>query len=101
MHNLLSKEHSHLAPQTSIGGRSFGDIISRVDSLLMVLKSCKAESCRKPWDSLHKDGNVKSLEEALDINFDAFYERQPKSAFLLANWVIFVTRKDPSMSILG
>jgi N-acetylglucosamine-6-sulfatase len=47
----------------------------------MVLKSCKAGSCREPWSTLHPDGKIKTLNHALHGSFDAFYEKQPKVSF--------------------
>lgn len=56
-------------------------IITRLDALLMVLKSCKGETCRKPWKVLHPDGDVINLDDALDSKFDSFYQTQAKVAF--------------------
>ena len=50
-------------------------MVSRLDALLLVLKSCKGSRCVKPWHELHPDGNVSSLKEALDPSFDYFYEK--------------------------
>ncbi|KIW48420.1 uncharacterized protein PV06_01006 [Exophiala oligosperma] len=65
----------------SLRGRPFDEIIHRLDALMMVLKSCKSESCLKPWDALHSSGNVATLKDALHPDFDAFYKAQPKVAF--------------------
>jgi N-acetylglucosamine-6-sulfatase len=48
---------------------------------MMVLKSCKGEACRKPWNVLHGDSKIKSLKDALSHRYDAFYEAQPKVKF--------------------
>lgn len=48
--------------------------MSRLDALLLVLKSCKAEVCREPWAVLHPEGDVWSLAEALSSEYDDFYE---------------------------
>jgi len=40
----------------------------------MVTKSCKGRTCTDPWSVIHIDGDVKTLREALDGRFDAFYE---------------------------
>ncbi|THC89553.1 hypothetical protein EYZ11_010997 [Aspergillus tanneri] len=60
---------------------SLPTVIHRLDALLLVLKSCKGETCIKPWDVLHPDGSVRSLQDALDPRFDAFYVAQPKLSF--------------------
>ncbi|KAI0599225.1 alkaline-phosphatase-like protein [Biscogniauxia sp. FL1348] len=51
-------------------------LVQRLDALLFVLKSCKAETCIRPWEALHPAGNVESLREALSPRFDAFYEEE-------------------------
>ncbi|KAF2225292.1 alkaline-phosphatase-like protein [Elsinoe ampelina] len=55
---------------------------SRLDTLLLVLKTCKAQTCRDPWGRIHPDGWVKSLEQAMGRRYDDFYvRRQPKIRF--------------------
>lgn len=55
--------------------------MSRLDSLLMVLKSCKAKSCHAPWSKLHPEGGIKTLRDALHGDFDVFYKEQPKVSY--------------------
>lgn len=63
-------------------GLPVSKILPRLDALLLVLKSCKAAACVKPWEVLHPSGNVKNLKHALRPRYDAFYERQqPKVRF--------------------
>ncbi|KAH8172464.1 sulfatase domain-containing protein [Sarocladium implicatum] len=77
INNILADQSS----STTINGFSLKAIVSRLDALMMVLKSCKGETCIRPWDSLHPDGAVNSLTEALHDQFDAFYTTQPKVSF--------------------
>lgn len=56
-------------------------LIHRLDSLLMVMKSCKGRTCREPWAVLHPEGDVGSLQDALDSKFHPFYEEQAKVSF--------------------
>ncbi|CZR67236.1 related to arylsulfatase [Phialocephala subalpina] len=51
-------------------------VASRLDALLLVLKSCKGDSCIEPWLSLHPQGDVSTLTQALNSKYDEFYERQ-------------------------
>jgi hypothetical protein len=51
-------------------------VAARLDSLLFVLKSCKGERCAKPWQALHPEGDVSTLEDALSPKFDVFYEKE-------------------------
>ncbi|GAN03652.1 arylsulfatase [Mucor ambiguus] len=54
-------------------------LTSRLDALLVVLKECKAESCRDPWRVLHpEDDSVKTLEDALQEKFDTHYTQFKK-----------------------
>ncbi|OAL18221.1 hypothetical protein AYO22_10799 [Fonsecaea multimorphosa] len=53
-------------------------LISRLDALLLVLKTCKMDECRFPWSALHPAGGVHSLRDALDSRFDEFYRTRPK-----------------------
>lgn len=53
-------------------------LISRLDALLLVLKTCKTDECRFPWALLHPAGDVHTLRDALDPQFDHFYETRPK-----------------------
>jgi hypothetical protein len=39
----------------------------------MVTKSCKGRTCTDPWSVIHPAGDVRTLAEALDQRFDAFY----------------------------
>lgn len=68
MKNLYSDVHS----QT----------INRLDALLVVLKSCRAETCRDPWRILHPNNkNVKTLKDALHKKYDAHYSQFRKIQF--------------------
>lgn len=71
MINLLHPDED--APET-IAGAPLDKVVARLDSLLFVLKSCKAETCIYPWKALHPAGNVASLKDALSPRFDAFYD---------------------------
>lgn len=62
-------------------GRALEALVNRLDALTMVLKTCKQRTCRKPWESLHPDGKVTTLREALNPKYDSFYESQPKVVF--------------------
>lgn len=81
MQNLLDRDYESLSENYTLAHRPFKHLITRLDALLMVLKSCKAETCRKPWTVLHPDGSARNLKEALSAKYDAFYERQSKVAF--------------------
>ena len=45
----------------------------------MVTKSCKGYTCTHPWSVIHPSGDVRSLRDALNKKFDAFYLREVAS----------------------
>ncbi|KAL3457657.1 Arylsulphatase [Aspergillus heterothallicus] len=66
---------------TTLLGRRMDQVTSRLDALLLVLKSCKGTECTLPWKTLHPDGKVTTLSEALNPKYDAFYAAQPEISF--------------------
>lgn len=79
--NNLYAFHAGIVKDRQLLGVNIGLVINRLDALMMVLKSCKGESCVEPWTVLHPQGDVKSLTEALEVRFDAFYEEQTQVSF--------------------
>ncbi|KAH8196194.1 hypothetical protein TruAng_009637 [Truncatella angustata] len=72
LHNLLAPKNR----VATLDGLPIGKVVARLDSLLLVLKSCKEEACIRPWYTLHPAGNVNSLDDALSPRFDEFYMQQ-------------------------
>ncbi|PSR99254.1 alkaline-phosphatase-like protein [Coniella lustricola] len=56
-------------------------LLHRLDTLLMILKSCRGKTCIEPWSVLHPQGDVLTLGDALRPEFDGFYEAQTRVAF--------------------
>ncbi|KAM0257585.1 hypothetical protein ACHAQJ_004285 [Trichoderma viride] len=85
LNNLLSpKENQNSVTTIAINGQqewSLEQVVDRLDALMMVLKSCKQESCIHPWKSLHPSGNVHSLLSALSLEYDDFYREQVKVSY--------------------
>ena len=81
MRNLFSKDYTTLRNDFAIADRPFKEVVTRLDALMMVLKSCKGRSCTHPWETLHPKGNVGSLTDSLKPRFDAFYDEQRKVHF--------------------
>ncbi|KIW77304.1 hypothetical protein Z517_09750 [Fonsecaea pedrosoi CBS 271.37] len=81
-HNLFNSNHSSIfevpttAPATLPTVTTLQHLISRLDSLVMVLKTCKGRTCTHPWETLHPHGEVGNLQDALDARYDDFYELQ-------------------------
>lgn len=64
-----------------IGGFYADDVQHRLDALLLVLKTCKGNTCVQPWKVLHPDGTVNSLKDAMSRDYQCFYRRQPDIEF--------------------
>jgi N-acetylglucosamine-6-sulfatase len=79
--NLLSNVHRDKANAFRLYGQPLQAVADRLDALMMVLKSCKEKTCIDPWGALHPEGDVRSLEGALDTKYDAFYRGQTKVQF--------------------
>ena len=62
-------------------GTAAQQVLNRLDALMLVLKSCKGETCIEPWKILHPEGDVTSLKDALKDKFNAFYQEQVKVRF--------------------
>ncbi|KAL2815258.1 alkaline-phosphatase-like protein [Aspergillus cavernicola] len=80
LNNLYTASFSQY-PEVQIFGHSLSQVITRLDSILLVLKSCKGATCIKPWDVLHPDGSVQDLQNALNPRYDAFYTDQARVSF--------------------
>ncbi|QKX53241.1 uncharacterized protein TRUGW13939_00317 [Talaromyces rugulosus] len=79
LHNLLSTDDKENQTSHAILGISLPKVVARLDSLLLVLKSCKGQVCVKPWKALHPQGEVTSLKDALDTRYDYFYKEKQTS----------------------
>jgi hypothetical protein len=82
LHNLYP-DRSTTGPEARLLGYPLSTVIDRLDALIMVLKSCKGSVCVKPWKTLHPQGRVHTLKDALSSRFDQFYAAQVKVEF---NW---------------
>lgn len=78
LRNIYPSASSGTKPTTLLLGVKMEQVISRLDALLLVLKSCRGQTCRAPWKVLHPEGNVETLKDALHWGFDSFYEGQVK-----------------------
>ncbi|KAL1891429.1 hypothetical protein Sste5346_007693 [Sporothrix stenoceras] len=73
--------HATQANALRIAGHSLDQIMSRLDALLVVLKTFVREMCREPRRALHPQGDVTSLHDSLAPHFDAFYASKPRVHF--------------------
>lgn len=81
MYNFLGESGEYLQSSYTLADREFKQVHSRLDALLMVLKSCYGKECHEPWKTLHPKSKVKNIKQALEHDYDDFYENQPKVSF--------------------
>lgn len=74
MNNLINST-------TKLLGVSMTKLSYRLDALTLVLKACTGDECNHPWQALHPDGDVTTLKDALNFEYDEFYKNQNKVKF--------------------
>ncbi|EGX89205.1 arylsulfatase precursor [Cordyceps militaris CM01] len=62
--------HSQCSPY------NIAQLTKRLDTLVLTLKNCKADSCRYPWKAIFPSGEVTNLHDALDGSYDKFFDSQ-------------------------
>ena len=72
--NLSASSFNNPYDQASGSHSTIASLVTRLDSLLMVLKTCKGRQCTHPWESLFPLGEVKDLADALNPQFDEFFK---------------------------
>lgn len=58
-------------------------LTSRLNGLMLLLKTCIGQSCRRPWSVLHPGENVNTLSEAMSPRYDLYYASLPDVQFEL------------------
>lgn len=75
MHNLFTS-------QGYLFEYPISKVLTRLNGLMMVLKSCKGKDCIYPWNVIHPQGDVTTIREAMDSKFDELYEKEmPQVSF--------------------
>ncbi|KAF5005111.1 hypothetical protein FDECE_8431 [Fusarium decemcellulare] len=69
-----SSDSENMDEKLSFLDRPISAVLDRLDALTMVLKTCRAAGCVKPWKLLHPNGKVSNLREAMHPKFDKFYK---------------------------
>ncbi|KAK6194332.1 hypothetical protein LQW54_011559 [Pestalotiopsis sp. IQ-011] len=65
----------------TINGWQIPQVTNRIDALVLTLKACKGSVCTRPWETLHPQGDVHSLADAMDPKFDDFYRDEAKVTY--------------------
>ncbi|KAE8145674.1 alkaline-phosphatase-like protein [Aspergillus avenaceus] len=95
IHNLVPGQHPAEGDAHTIMGHALSEVISRLDTLLMVLKSCQGKTCVDPWRVLHPDGSVATLRDAMSPQYDRFYQDQYRVSFSRCEYGYLVDAEGP------
>ncbi|KAF5608554.1 arylsulfatase [Fusarium subglutinans] len=89
--------HDDAAADTALLGTTSRQVLNRLDALMLVLKSCKGNTCIEPWKILHPEGGVTSLKDALQAKFNAFYKEQVKVRFDRCEYGYLIDAEGPQV----
>ncbi|KAF5700677.1 arylsulfatase [Fusarium mundagurra] len=89
--------HDDANASAALLGTTTGQVLNRLDALMLVLKSCKGNACIEPWKILHPEGGVKSLKDALQAKFNAFYKEQVKVRFDRCEYGYLIDAEGPQV----
>ncbi|KAK4508793.1 hypothetical protein PRZ48_002532 [Zasmidium cellare] len=81
MSNPLRTPLATTAYKKTYFSRPFAQLLTRLDTLLLITKTCKGDSCRHPWRVAFPGGKVNYLYDAMDEKYDRFFAEQPKVDF--------------------
>lgn len=56
-------------------------LTSRLNGLMLLLKTCIGESCRRPWSVIQPGTDVTTLADALHPRYDVYYDALPSVHF--------------------
>ncbi|KAH8897292.1 Arylsulphatase [Thozetella sp. PMI_491] len=74
-------------------------LASRLDGLMMVLKSCQGDVCRNPWGQLDSSGSISSFSDAMDGKYDDLFENQlPRVSYSSCEAGYIVSAEGPQFS---
>lgn len=72
-------------------------LVNRLDAALTAMAYCVGPSCRNPWRTLHPDGAVNSLLDAMSPAYDVFYARYGGPRTSDPHWNVLVTGASPPL----
>ena len=84
LENYIDEDYKDIAAKRDsyrLAGHPFESIVDRLDALMMVLKSCKGDACRNPWNVLQPGRKIKTVKDALAHRHDTFYEEKAEANF--------------------
>jgi arylsulfatase len=82
MDNLLPSMSSSNTT-VAIGGEAYSvkKVRDRLDGLVQAVKKCDNGACVKPWSTLHTNGHVTTLADAMNTEFDDYYHSLAKMQY--------------------
>ncbi|KAL5588473.1 hypothetical protein FOBRF1_015001 [Fusarium oxysporum] len=89
--------HDDTTADSALLGTTARQVLNRLDALMLVLKSCKGNTCIEPWKILHPEGGVTSLKDALQAKFNAFYKEQVKVRFDRCEYGYLIDAEGPQV----
>ncbi|KAG7407117.1 Arylsulfatase [Fusarium oxysporum f. sp. rapae] len=89
--------HDDTSVDTALLGTTARQVLNRLDALMLVLKSCKGNTCIEPWKILHPEGGVTSLKDALQAKFNTFYKEQVKVRFDRCEYGYLIDAEGPQV----
>ncbi|KAF6519794.1 hypothetical protein HZS61_016211 [Fusarium oxysporum f. sp. conglutinans] len=89
--------HDDTTADSTLLGTTARQVLNRLDALMLVLKSCKGNTCIEPWKILHPEGGVTSLKDALQAKFNAFYKEQVKVRFDRCEYGYLIDAEGPQV----
>uniref|UniRef100_A0A0W0EVU3 Putative arylsulfatase n=1 Tax=Moniliophthora roreri TaxID=221103 RepID=A0A0W0EVU3_MONRR len=85
--NLASNDDSTISFQ--FASPDYTRLASRLDALLVVLKTCVGDTCRNPWGAIFPAGEASGLIESLDTQYDTYFDSLPKFGYRLCQFGYF------------
>uniref|UniRef100_A0A0W0G3C0 Putative alkaline phosphatase-like protein n=1 Tax=Moniliophthora roreri TaxID=221103 RepID=A0A0W0G3C0_MONRR len=67
----------------------YSRLASRLDALLVVLKTCVGDMCRNPWGVIFSAGEANGLIESLVAQYDTYFDSLPKFGYRLCQFGYF------------
>jgi hypothetical protein len=98
---LLSGFPTSSNGSTAVAGNStvtLYNLATRLDGLLLVVKSCAGASCREPWGALDPTGAITSLSDALKTQYDGYFESLPRVFYSECEPAYFISAEGPQFS---
>jgi hypothetical protein len=74
---------------------SLTQLINRLDSLLLVLKTCKGKTCSGPWNELLPGSGVTSLDGAMNTKYDSYFASLPRVDYDSCEEAYFLEAEGP------